>query len=92
VYKYVAMPKGEFKFADGKYTYADGKAVSNVVKRELEKIDAIQGAEGAAATFTPENPFKPGYMAINLKDNTYQNNFLTDPMELAPILVTKTNN
>ncbi len=92
VYKYVVMPKGEFKFADGKYTYADGKAVSKVVKRELERIDAIQGSEGAAATFTPENPFKPGYMAINSKDNTYQNNFLTSPMELASILVTKTNN
>ena len=92
VYKYVAMPKGEFSYTDGKYTYKDGKPVSNVVKRELEKIDAIQGTSGAAATFTAENPFKPGYMAINTKDNTYGNNFLTDPMELASIVVTKTNN
>ena len=76
---------------EGGYKQND-KPVSNVVKRELEKIDAIQGTAGAAATFTPENPFKPGYMAINLKDNTYGNNFLTDPMELASIVVTKTNN
>ena len=92
VYKYVAMPKGEFTYSEeGGYKQND-KPVSNVVKRELEKIDAIQGTAGAAATFTPENPFKPGYMAINRKEETYGNNFLTDPMELASILVTKTNN
>ncbi len=94
VYKYITMPKGEFNYKDGKYTYKggekDGKAVSNVLKQLLEYIDAIYETPGVAATFTPENPFEPGYLAINPQDNTYQNNFLKSPMELASILVTKT--
>ncbi len=90
VYKYITMPPGNFKYENGEY-FKNDKSVSKVVKQELDYIDAIQGTAGAAANFTAENPFTPGYMAIDTKNNTYQNNFLKSPLELASILVTKKN-